>query len=43
MQINKLIDWLQKQKRINKLKIQKKNINHLKDWIFKKLNFSQIK
>ena len=36
MQINKLIDWLQKQKRINKLKIQKKNINHLKDWIFKK-------
>ena len=36
MQINKLIDWLQKQKKINKLKIKKKNINHLKDWIFKK-------
>ena len=36
MQINKLIDWLKKQKKINKLKIQKKNINYLKDWIFKK-------
>ena len=36
MQINKLIGWLHKQKKINKLKIKKKNINHLKDWIFKK-------
>ena len=36
MQINKLIDWLKKQKKINKLKIQKKNISNIKDWIFKK-------
>ena len=35
MQINKLVDWLQNQKRNNKLKIQKKKINFLKDWIFK--------
>ncbi len=35
MQINKLVDWLRNQKRNNKLKIQKKKINFLKDWIFK--------
>ena len=36
MQLNKLIDWLRKQKKTNKLKIKKKNISNLKDWIFKK-------
>ncbi len=36
MQTNKLINWLNKQKKLNKLKIQKKNINNLKDWKFKK-------
>ena len=35
MQTNKLINWLKNQKKINKLKIKKKNINNLKDWIFK--------
>ncbi len=36
MNTNELINWLQKQKKINKLRIQKKNISYLKDWIFKK-------
>ena len=39
MQLNKLIDWLRKQKKTNKLKINKKNISNLKDWIFKKNQF----
>ena len=36
MQINRLIAWLQSQKKINKIKIKKKKIKSLKDWIFKK-------
>ncbi len=36
MQTNKLIIWLKNQKKLNKLKIQKKNINNLQDWILKK-------
>ncbi len=36
MQINKLIDWLQKQKKNNRLKIKKKNINNLNSWKFEK-------
>ena len=35
MKTNKLIDWLNNQKKINKIKIKKKKINLLKDWIFK--------
>ena len=35
MKTNKLIDWLNNQKKINKIKIKKKKINSLKDWIFK--------
>ena len=35
MKTNKLIDWLKNQKKINKIKIKKKKINSLKDWIFK--------
>ena len=34
MQIKKIIGWLKKQKKINKLRIKKKDINDLKDWIF---------
>ena len=41
MKTNKLINWLKKQKKINKLKIKKKNINNLKvKWI---KNFTSIK
>lgn len=36
MKTNKLIDWLKNQKKINKIKIKKKKINSLNDWIFKK-------
>ena len=36
MKTNKLIDWLKNQKKINKIKIKKKKIVSLKDWIFKK-------
>ena len=35
MKTNKLVDWLNNQKKINKIKIKKKKINSLKDWIFK--------
>jgi len=35
MNTNKLIDWLISQKKNNKIKIKKKKINLLKDWIFK--------
>ena len=35
MNDNKLIDWLKNQKKINKIKIKKKKINSLKDWVFK--------
>jgi len=35
MKTNKLIDWLNNQKKINKIRIKKKKINSLKDWIFK--------
>ena len=35
MKTKKLIDWLNNQKKINKIKIKKKEINSLKDWIFK--------
>ena len=35
MNTNKLIDWLKSQKKNNKIKIKKKKINLLKDWIFK--------
>ena len=35
MKTDKLIDWLNNQKKINKIKIKKKKINSLKDWIFK--------
>lgn len=36
MKTNKLIDWLKNQKKINKIKIKKKKINSLNDWIFRK-------
>ena len=36
MKTNKLIDWLNNQKKINKIRIKKKKINLLKDWIFKR-------
>ena len=35
MKTNKLVDWLNNQKKINKIKIKNKKINSLKDWIFK--------
>ena len=50
MQTNKLIAWLNKQKRINKLKIKKKSYQNLKQWKFdenliyhKTKNFFSIK
>jgi len=36
MQANKLKNWLKHQKNIKKIKINKKKISNLKDWIFKK-------
>ena len=36
MQTNKLKNWLKHQKNIKKIKINKKKISNLKDWIFKK-------
>lgn len=35
MNTNKLIDWLKSQKKNNKIRIRKKKIDLLKDWIFK--------
>ena len=35
MNTNKLIDWLKSQKKSNKIRIRKKKIDLLKDWIFK--------
>ena len=35
MNTNKLIDWLKSQKKSNKIRIKKKKINLLRDWIFK--------
>ncbi len=35
MNTNKLIDWLKSQKKNNKIRIKKKKINLLRDWIFK--------
>lgn len=36
MKTNKLNDWLKNQKKINKIKVKKKKINLLENWIFKK-------
>jgi len=35
MNTNELIDWLKSQKKNNKIRIKKKKINLLRDWIFK--------
>lgn len=36
MQINELIVWLKKQKKISKIVVKKKKIKDLKEWVFKK-------